>query len=72
MAEGQYSPVWLKQARCLSSLLHGIQALNLPASKIKKFFYTKDKPKKLAKCDKILTKKEPIDLRTIVPFNTVT
>ena len=38
----------------------------------KKFFYTKNEPKILTKCDKILTKKEPIDLRTIVPFNTIT
>ena len=35
MAKGQYSTVWLKQARCLCSLLHGIQALNLSASKKK-------------------------------------
>ena len=38
MAEGQYSTVWLKQARCLRSLLHGIQALNLSASKRKNSF----------------------------------
>lgn len=72
MAGGQYSPVWLKQSRCLSSFFTWYSGLEFSSFKNKKFFYTKNKPKILTKCDKILTNKEPIDLRTIVSFNTIT
>ena len=40
MSEGRYFPVWLKQARLVSSLLYGTQAmlvLNLPAFENKKY-----------------------------------
>ena len=72
MTEGQYTLVWLKLARLVSSLLYGAQAmlvLNLPAFENKK--YTADDHfHGNGPYGKILTKKEPVrTLRLTLPYN---